>query len=301
MSNVAIVGGSGFIGTSTAKQLLANGHKVIIIDIQPPSVAEAKYIYADVRNYESILCALGKYDIDSVFMLAAIHTHEENIKIPRCAANTNIIGLMNVLDAMDCLGISHIIFSSSVWVYSTCDVHSVDEDTSLLIQNSKHIYTTTKISSESLILNYHQMKGLDYTILRYGIAYGINSHPSAVFYKFLSDAIKTKSLTIVGDGSNSRRFLYVDDHGMGNCMALERSARNQIINLDGCEDISVLDVAQRVQELLSIDLNIVHINERGGDYTGKNVCCAKAEKLLGWKPKTDFITGTRKIYENFVG
>ena len=234
-------------------------------------------------------------------MFAAISDSKENHIDIKKAVNTNIMSLTNTLDAMHELGISRIIFSSTVWVYSVCNVIEVNEDTNLSISNSDHIYTTCKLTCEAIIRNYQKVRGIDFTILRYGIAYGPGCHPDTVLSKFISNAISGKPLVVTGNGNIYRNFLYVTDHARGNRLALSEKAKNQIINLEGAQSISIKNVAERVQELHGKEVKIIYTDERLGDYKGKIVDNSKAKKLLNWEPTVNFLEGSKVLYNYIHG
>jgi len=296
MSNIAIIGGAGFIGTFTKKELQSHGYDVTVIDIK-----ENSDITVDVIDYIRVKKALSLKKFDAVYMFAAISDSKENHIDIKKAVNTNIMSLTNTLDAMYELGIPRIIFSSTVWVYSVCNVTEVNEDTNLSISNSDHIYTTCKLTCEAIIRNYQNVRGIDFTILRYGIAYGPGCHPDTVLSKFISNAISGKPLVVTGNGNIYRNFLYVTDHARGNRLALSEKAKNQIINLEGAQSISIKNVAERVQELHGKEVKIIYTDERLGDYKGKIVDNSKAKKLLNWEPTVNFLEGSKVLYNYIHG
>ena len=292
-NNIAIIGGSGFIGTYTKNELVEHGYNVTTIDVNKKSD-----VCVNVLNLKHLKKALATKKFDAVYMFAAISDSKENHTDIKHAVNTNIMSLTNTLDAMYELGIPRIIFSSTVWVYSVCDITAVNEDTNLSISNSDHIYTTCKLTCEAIIRNYQKVKGIDFTILRYGIAYGPGCHPDTVLSKFISNAILGKPLVVTGNGNIYRNFLYVTDHARGNRLALSEKAKNQIINLEGAQSISIKNVAERVQELHGKEVKILYTDERLGDYKGKVVDNSKAKKLLNWEPTVNFLQGSKVLYDH---
>lgn len=302
MKKIAIVGGAGFIGSNTAKHLVKLGHDVTIIDIKCKPIKNTEYIFGDARDYTSIMYALGTKKFDHVFMLTAISDSEENTRNPLCAIDTNIMALTNVLEAMSNLKLPHIVFSSTVWVYSTSTDINVDETTDLNINRSEHIYTTSKITCESIIKNYCAIRDIKYTIFRYGIAYGPECHPESVINKFLHRALTDKPLTIIGSGQAYRNFLHVEDHAAGNAAALKPVAENQTFNLEGPEQISIRGVADRIKYLLANikDVPITYTDDRHGDYTGKIVSNKKSKDVLGWEPTITFEEGTSKMCDYMI-
>lgn len=298
--NIAIVGGSGFIGTHTSMELLDHGHDVTVIDLVPSCVKNTKYIKADVVDIDQARRALASSQFDVVYMFAAISDSAENLRTPVLAVERNIVALTNILYLLNELHVPRIIFSSTVWVYSVSNDKFVDEETDLMINNSGHVYTTCKLTCEALIRNFHEMYNFEYTILRYGIAYGPGCHPDTILSKFMTNAINGKPLTITGTGDIYRNFLYVKDHARGNRLALKPEAANRVLNLEGPEQITLNRVAERVSELHHGDVVIEHINQRPGDYQGKVVCSQLAYKTIGWKPTVLFNQGSEELYNHLV-
>lgn len=295
MSKVAVVGGAGFIGTQTCIELILNKHDVTVIDLVRSNVPLVKSMIADATDYNQLYRALDN-DFDYVYMFAAVSDSSENIRSPLYSINQNIVGLANVLQAVKDLKIGRIIFSSTVWVYSVAEQRHVDEQTDLIITNSDHLYTTSKITCETLIRNYHESYGINYTILRYGIAYGPGCHPDTILSKFMTNALHNKPLIITGNGTISRNFLNVADHARGNVAAMGLAAENQIINLEGPEKITLARVADRVRQLHAGDVNVIYTDQRPGDYEGKIVSNLKSKKLMDWAPTVSFNTGTQEMY-----
>jgi len=300
--NIAIVGGTGFIGRHTARELVAHGHTVTIIDKQIPyeftaeEIQKITYYYCNALDVKQLKSALER-NFDAVYMLAAISDSKENLTDIQHAVNTNIMCLTNTLSVMNELKIPRIIFSSTVWVYSICDEENVNEDSKLQISNSDHIYTTCKVACEAIIKNFCAVKDVNYTILRYGIAYGPDCHPDTILSKFITNALKGKPLTITGNGNTYRNFLYVTDHARGNRLALGKDAENQTINLEGPEKVTLFDVAERVKELHDEDVVVEYTDERFGDYKGKIVSNDKSKNILDWSPRVKFKEGSKKLYE----
>ena len=287
--NIAIIGGAGFIGKHTAQELIEHNHNVTVFD---------KVNGTDALDLDKLYYAFKRHaPFDAVYMFAAISDSKENLTDIQHAVNTNIMCLTNALKVCEHLKIPRIIFSSTVWVYSVSQFEYTTEDTKLSITESDHIYTTCKLACESIVKNYCAVRKIDYTILRYGIAYGPGCHPDMILSKFITNALEDKDLIITGVGDTFRNFLYVTDHARGNRLALSDKAKNEIINLEGPEKIALIDVANRVKQLHNKDIKVIHTQERHGDYKGKHVSNSKAKQLLKWEPKIDFKTGSKLLYE----
>jgi UDP-glucose 4-epimerase len=114
---------------------------------------------------------------------------------------------------------------------------------------------------------------------------------------FLKKAFAGEQLTIAGDGSQYRNFIYVEDLAEAHILALDTRAENQIYNLEGIRKISIKEVAETINQLLKGKVEIVHTPARPGDYQGKEVSGRKIKEELNWEPKTDFIEGMKKTLD----
>ena len=109
----------------------------------------------------------------------------------------------------------------------------------------------------------------------------------------MNKALGGDPLTVAGDGSQARRFVYVEDLADGVVRALAPEAANRVYNLAGSETTTILEIAQTVQELVG-DAEIVHTEARAGDFGGKEVSSERALDELGWQPVTPFAEGARR-------
>lgn len=230
-------------------------------------------------------------DVDVVYHLAAIADVKDVFEHPHYSERVNTSGTINVLEAARKMEVERVIYGSTDWVYQTTDTLEVDENTP--IRTPAHLYSTTKLVSEYYCQNYSDLYGIKYTILRYGIPYGPRARSGAIVPIFVDKAFKGEELTLAGDGSQFRQFIYVEDLAEGNVAALQKAAENKIYNIDGQRPITVKEVAETVQKLVG-NVGIRYVPSRPGDFGGKKVSSAKAKKELNWEAKTTFEDGVRK-------
>ena len=193
------------------------------------------------------------------------------------------------------LEIGRFVYASTIWVYGdAAGPEAVDEDSPLGLP--KHFYTATKIAGEMYTSAYTELYGLEHTILRFGIPYGPRSRPTAVVAAFTAKALAGQPLTIAGDGTQSRRFVYVEDLADGVAASLVPAAANRVYNLVGRENTSVRSIARTVRDVVG-DVPIVHIEGRAGDLKGGNVSGERAARELGWEPTTTFAEGVQRYVD----
>ncbi len=292
---VLVTGGSGFIGSHVVDKLRAQGHQPVIYDLRPSPWHEAgsvETVLGSITDREALERAL--HSCDAVAHLAAMADVNDVHAEPEDAERVNARGTVAVLEAARRAGVKRIVYASTIWVYSDCQGEVVDEDT--LLPAPSHLYTSTKLAGELYCKAYQELYGIDYTILRFGIPYGPRAREAAVIPAFVNKALRGEPLTLAGDGGQSRRFVYVEDLADGVALGLADVARNRVYNLASDENVTIKQIAVRVQELLG-DVEIVHTPARPGDFNGKVVLSSRAERELGWTARTPFSEGVRRYVE----
>jgi len=289
-----VTGGAGFIGSHVVDKLRDKGVEVRVYDMVMPSYRkDIEYYQGSLLDLDALRMALS--GIDVIFHLGAIADVKDVYQEPHYSESINVRGTINVLEAIRRSGYTkRLIYASTIWVYSDCADDSVDETTPLPAPS--HLYTATKLASEYYCLAYSKLYDLGITILRYGIPYGPRARGGAVVPIFVAKALRGEPLTIAGDGSQFRRFVYVEDLAEGNVLALKSVAKNKIYNLDGKERVTIKQIAETVQKLIG-NVKIESIPARPGDFGGKEVSSELAGKELGWEPKVNFEEGVRRYIE----
>ena len=293
--NVGVIGGSGFIGSHVVDKLIDAGHEVTVFDIMKPHREDVRHIYIDITDLSKTCVALaGGYD--AVYMLAAMADVNDVYRNPVEAGEVNILAVANALEAAKRSGIGRLILASTVWVYEMAKKEKVDEDVALAMSEIRHVYTATKVAAELYCHAYQKLYGQNFTILRYGIPYGPRARGATVIAFFVKRALNDESLPILGDGSQYRNFIYVEDLAEGNVAALKEIALNKTYNLEGIRPVTIKEVAETVQRLVG-GVVIEYKEARPGDYNGAIVSSDKAKKELGWEPQVDIEEGIRRYID----
>ena len=292
---VLVTGGAGFIGSHVVDRLQARGLEARIIDRipSPHHGPELDTVLGDICDPETVRQAIAGCDV--VVHLAAMADVDEVATDPAQTDRVNVRGTQVLLDAAREAGTTRFVYASTIWVYGdAAGPEAVDEDTPLGLP--KHFYTATKIAGEMYTASYGELYGLEWTILRFGIPYGPRARPAAVVPAFTAKALSGQPLTIAGDGTQSRRFVYVEDLADGVALSLQPVAANRIYNLVGRENTSVRAIARTVRDIVG-DVKIVHVEGRAGDLRGGNISGERAARELGWEPTTPFADGVRRYVE----
>ena len=296
---VVVTGGSGFIGSHVVDTMVEGGHEVTVLDHRVrPHRSDVNFEDIDLLDLSSVMVATQ--GADHIFHLGAVSNVNYAFKYPVYSTALNVMGTTNVLEAARHNGAKRVHLASTVWVYNGApDGMPADETVPFYLNGAGHVYTSTKMACEMLCHNYGELYDLPFTVLRYGIPYGPRMREELLIPIFLKKALAGEPLTISGDGSQYRKFVYVKDIAEAHLLAMEDRAKNEIYNLEGLEKVTVLDVAERIRDLIGEHVQITKVPARAGDFGGKDVSAEKAERELGWSANVSFESGIKTTVEWF--
>jgi UDP-glucose 4-epimerase len=292
---ILVTGGGGFIGSHVVDRLIGEGHTPRIFDLSASpyhSPLEVETFTGSITDPANLDLAMR--DCDAVIHLAAVADVAHVLADPVLAEEVNTRGTLNVLEAACRAEVGRVVYGSTTWVYSDCAEQAVDEETP--IPAPRHLYTATKLAGETYCAGYAELYDLEYTVLRFGIPYGPRARSAGVVAKFTDLAFEGQALTIAGDGSQTRSFIYVEDLAAGIVAALASAAAGRTYNLSGDEVVTILEIAERVQENTD-GCEIVHTPPRPGDFPGKEISNRRALEEIDWKAETSFREGVRRYVE----
>jgi len=291
---VLVTGGSGFIGSHVVDQLLADGHEIRIFDMVYPNwhtQNEIEFYNGSLLDPESVRMAC---DVDAVIHLGAVANVNDVVDEPSLAESINVRGTANILEAVrKSSRVKKVVYISTIWVYSDT---KFENGSSVLTEETQlsapaHFYSATKLVGEYYCRSYQEHYQCDYAIVRYGIPYGPRARSGTVISIFVDKALKGENISITGDGSQYRKFVYVKDLAKGTVLALYSKNNNEIFNLEGNEKVSIRQLAELVQSKLNPKIEIEYVPSRGADFSGAEISNSKAKDILNWVPDTPFEVG----------
>jgi UDP-glucose 4-epimerase len=285
---IAVTGGSGFVGSHVVDALLRAGHEVRVIDPRPPMQTDADWADVDMLDQDSVTDALK--DTGPVFHLAAMADVNDIVADPAESVALNLLGTARVLEAARRADAGRVILSSTVWVYAATHAQVVDEETLFDLNTDRHLYVSQKLAAEMLCRDYATLFGRPYTVLRYGIPFGPRMRSDLVVAAFIERALRGEPLRIDGDGSQERRFVYVEDLAAAHPLVLDPIAENRTYNLESDEAISIRALAETVRDLVG-NVEVTFGPARAVDYRARIVRSDRARAELGWLPRYSFQEG----------
>jgi UDP-glucose 4-epimerase len=252
----------------------------------------------DLLDLSSVLAATR--EAEQIFHLGAVSNVNYAHKYPVYCTALNVLGTTNVLEAARINGCKRVHLASTVWVYNgSPNDGPATEAVPFHLNGAGHIYTSTKMASEMLCHNYGELYGLPFTVLRYGIPYGPRMREELLIPTFLKKALAGEPLSVAGEGRQYRNFVFVRDIAEAHLLAMQDGAAGETYNLEGPRSVTVLEVAERIRNIVGPQVEIEFVPQRAGDFGGKQVSIEKAKAELGWKPTTDFEQGLEETVEWF--
>jgi len=293
--NILVTGGSGFLGKNLVRALLAAGHHVVNIDKKPCDVAET--VIGDVLDAQ--LVDRHMTGMEAVFHLASHIEAGESVELPRKYIENNILGTLVVLDAMRKHDVQKFLFSSSAAIYGNPVRTPIKEDDRTLPINP---YGMTKLAMEGLVSSYVYTYGMTGVALRYFNLYGPGEDHQPETHaipRFITQIMQDTEVTVWGDGSNKRDYIYIDDVVGAHVLALNLPQGYHYMNLSGKNATEVREVIALLEKIMEKTAQVKNFPPRPGDPIELFADATKAKEALGWEPKVAFEDGLRKTVEWF--
>jgi len=293
---ILVTGGAGFIGSHLVDHLVSMRAKVKVVDNLSSGRIENLAQHRDSQNVEIVIgdlkdreiCINVVKDVEVVFHFAANPEVRVSTIDPETHFRENIVATFNLLEAMRRRDVKVIVFASSSSVYGEPEEIPVKEDAPI---RPVSVYGATKAACETLIHAYTRLYGFKAVIFRYANVVGPRLR-HGVIYDFLQELKNNPhKLEILGDGTQIRSFIYVDDAVEATILAYQKSrSRFEIYNVASEDWITIKDVADIVVKTLNLR-NVKYILKpvaHGVGWLGdvKKIALDISKlKSLGWKPK----------------
>jgi UDP-glucose 4-epimerase len=257
--NILITGGCGFVGTNLIPSLLELGHSVVVFDnlahgsYIPEVHDRARFFKCDIRDREAMHLHIGNLKPDITFHFAGLVSIYDCHRDPAAAVANNIVGSVNVFDALLAAGCPRVVFSETSAVYENCEL--LQDGYFEGQSDPTTVYATTKAAVALLAESYARTKGLRYTALRYfNIAGPIQDYKRTVPPLFAGFAIRMmggNAPIVFGDGNRRRDFIHVDDVNDFHvqCLTDDRTI-GQTYNLGRGESCSLFEIGDAVATIL---------------------------------------------------
>lgn len=303
---VLVTGGAGFIGSHLVRNLIKNDIDVTVVDNLSTGMRshlpEDGFTFweMDIRDI-SIREKIREAHFDAIVHLAAQTMVDASIRDPYFDADENVMGAVNILEAARLSDIKRIIFASTAAVYG-----NVEEDKLPIIEDyplqPMSFYGLTKLTIERYLHLYHQLYGLDYVVLRFANAYGErqgDKGEGGVISIFTKRAVKDQTITIFGDGTQTRDFIYAGDIAQAIYQVLKTDKVNTVYNISTNTEISLNKLVKVISNIKEEDFTVTYTTARIGDISRSVLSNNKAVCNLDWEAKTSLSKGLRNTLNYF--
>jgi UDP-glucose 4-epimerase len=308
--NVLVTGGAGFIGSNLVEALVASGDEVHVLDdvstgslhnladIRP----DPNVIIGDIRDHELVVDAVR--DIEVVVHLAALPSVARSVRDPVTTHRVNVDGTLNVLQAARRAGVRRVVYASSSSVYGDTPRLPKDEDMPLSPQSP---YAASKAAGEGYCRAFARVYGLETVSLRLFNVFGPRQDPAseyaAVIPRFIDRMLAGRSPEIFGDGGQSRDFTYVANvvDALQLAAGAGPEAVGEALNVGCGSRTTLLELISTLNELLGASIVPTISPPRSGDVRHSHADIAKAEQLLGYRPRFSVEAGLSKTIAWFAG
>ncbi len=300
--NFLITGAAGFLGSTLANHLAREGHQVRALDDLSTGDSQSLspdvlFTRGDVNDRPKLWTLLQ--EVDCVFHLAARVSVPESILYPREYNATNVGGTVSLMEAMRDVGVRRVVLISSGAVYGDQGVQPLKESAA---PNPRSPYAVSKLAAEYYVRTIGDLWGIENLSLRVFNAYGPGQHlpPShpPVIPNYLRQAMRSGTLVMHGDGSQTRDYVFIDDVVAAMIAAATAPGINQMtINIGSGSETSVRELVRLVMEITGTNAEVIN-NPRTDP--GVSRMCADlglAREKLGYSPRFSLAEGLRLTLE----
>jgi UDP-glucose 4-epimerase len=302
-SVVTVLGGGGFLGSAIVDQLLAEGHRVRVLERahnQPHRVfgpnEPVEWLPGDFREPQDIKTALK--NATAVVHLAWSTRPKSSNDQPIFDVQSNVVASLQLLEEMRTQGIRKLLFASSGGtVYGPPIRTPIEEDHP---QQPTTSYGITKLTVEKYLLLAKELHGLRPLILRMANPYGERQRvegAQGVVAAFLQRALAGEPIEIWGDGTVIRDFLHVADVSRACGAALRYEGEECVFNIGSEAGTSLNALVDLLSELLGRELEVIHQPGRNFDVKSNVLCCRRARQELNWAPAIGMAEGLRRTLD----
>ena len=307
MATILVTGGAGFLGSHLCDRLIERGDEVICLDNFFTGRKENIAHLLGHPHFELIRHDIVEpilLEVDQIYNLACPASPKAYQYNPIKTIKTSTVGMVNVLGlAKRCR--ARILQASTSEVYGDPNVHPQREDYWGHVNpiGPRSCYDEGKRVAETLCMNYHLENAVDVRIIRIFNTYGPRMDPNdgRVISNFIMQALRGESLTVFGDGRQTRSFCYVEDLINGMMRMMDQNTEVGPVNIGNPDEFTMLELAQEVLSLTNSNSQLKFEPLPGDDPKQRCPDIAKATRTLGWAPNYKLRDGLIKTIAYYRG
>ncbi len=303
-----VTGGAGFIGSNIVEELVRRGEKVRVLDNFATGKREniealrdrIELIEGDIRDYQLTRAAMQ--GIEVVLHQAAIPSVPRSVADPLTSNEVNVTGTLNILHAAKDAGVRRVVNASSSSVYGDSPTLPKHEG---MPTDPLSPYAVSKLAAERYCSVFWNVYRLETVSLRYFNVFGPRQDPasqySAVIPRFIKAMKNDEQPVVYGDGEQSRDFTYVANVVEANLLAAQSGCAPGVALNCACHERTTLkELVAQINSLLRKNVRPAFEAERPGDIKHSYADIALAERMLGYKPRTNFVDGLARTVDWYL-
>jgi len=312
MGNYLLTGAAGFIAFSVADLLLKQGHQVVgwdnlnnaydrrLKDWRLAQLSERdgfSFSKVDISDRTALASAWQGQQFDAIINLAARAGVRQSVMDPWVYTQTNMIGVINLLEECQQRGIAKFVQASTSSLYGANNPRPFSENA----DSSRPLspYAASKGGAELMCHSYHYLYDLDITVLRFFTVFGPAGRPDMSIFRFIQWIAEQRPLVLYGDGEQERDFTFVTDIAHGVVAAL-RPVGFELINLGSDQPFKMIDVIHRIERLLGKKAIIDQQPTAIADVPATWANITNAREKLDWEPETDLDQGLQACVDWYL-
>ncbi len=302
-----VTGGAGFLGSHLCDFLLARGHRVICVDNLETGSLENIAHLGDGEDFEFRMVDITSHfevaeRVDFVYHMASPASPIDYARLPLHTLKVGAYGTHNALGLAKAKRARFLIASTSE-VYGDPLVHPQPETYWGNVNpiGPRGVYDEAKRYAEALTMAYLRQQGVNTCISRIFNTFGprMRENDGRAIPAFMGQALRGRPLTVFGDGSQTRSFCYVDDLIRG-LVGLAESEVHEPVNIGNPNEMSLLEMAERIVELTGAASEIVYEALPVDDPQVRQPDITRAKALLGWEPEVEVSEGLRRTIDYYA-
>jgi len=287
---IVITGSESFVGKELIKQIRNKNFEIIGLDSVNVKPTDYEFHQIDIRNPQ--VDEVIPEEADALIHLAALSRDPDCRGKPYECFDINVMGTLNLINAVSKKKVKQFIFASSEWVYDEFkEGETKDEDAFVNIVNHHSEYALSKLVSEANLRQKYEQGFCPVMILRFGIIYGPRKHNWSAVESMLN-TVKNQSEVKVGSLKNGRRFIHVTDIVRGIEKSIGLGGFN-ILNLSGNKLITMQDIIETSQSILNKSVKVIETNP--SQINIRNPSNDRAKKMLNWNPEINLEAGLKTV------
>jgi|SRR5690554_481051 len=307
-----VTGAAGFIGMYVAKRLLEQGHEVVGLDnlndyylpelkqwrlAQLEAFESFRFIKLDLADREGMAELFEKEQFQRVIHLAAQAGVRYSIENPFAYVDSNLIGMMTILEGCRHNAVEHLVYASSSSVYGMNDkVPFAEKD---MVDNPVSLYAATKKSNELMAHSYSKLYNIPTTGLRFFTVYGPAGRPDMAPWLFTEAILKGEPIKVFNHGKMMRDFTYIDDIVEGVIRIQDVIPADKIpyslFNIGNNEPIELARFIKAIETATGKEAERIMLGMQPGDVERTYADTTRLETVVGYKPQTEIEDGIEQF------